>query len=211
MFKRYARRCAAAILATCIVAGANAGIVDFNRITSNSAYDVGSQLQVSVSPVSSNRVEFRLVNAGPLASSMTAWYFQGVSALFQSIYAIDNSSAGVTFTADGAPPNLPGGAPYDFTPDFRVTSTAPRSPNGVNPGEYLAVIFNLKTGVALSDVLDRIAAGTLRLGMHIQSLPDGDSDSYLSCPPTNAVPSPTALSAGMLGMACAGMLRRRLG
>jgi hypothetical protein len=51
--------------------------------------------------------------------------------------------SGVDFAPGASPPNLPGGnAPaFSFDANFSADSTPPAQPNGVNPGEFLSMIF----------------------------------------------------------------------
>lgn len=194
-----------------VTTSASADIFGFTRITGNSNYDVGNQLSVDVQWLGSSLVSFRFDNVGPLASSITAIYFDDANDnLLNSLSSIDNSSAGVNFTAGGSPPNLPGGnnAGPSFSSDFRVSSTSPRSPNGVGIGEFVTLAYSMQNGVTFNDVLAGLNGGELRIGMHVQSMPDGDSDSYINV--GTAVPSPDAGMLGILGISALSALRRRV-
>ncbi|WP_373527345.1 PEP-CTERM sorting domain-containing protein [Nostoc sp.] len=63
--------------------------------------------------------------------------------------------------------------------------------NAVQSGESLGITFNAN----YNTVLTAINAGTLKLGIHVGSLPNGKSDSYVnSVPtPTTSVPEPSTL------------------
>jgi hypothetical protein len=107
------------------------------------------------------------------------------------------AGTGVSFTYD-AGGNLPQGnnAVPAFDPDFSIINE-PGSANGIQPGEILAVAISL-TG-SFQDVLNALASGTLRIGLHVQGLPNGGSDAYINNP--TAVPLPMAflLGAPVLG------------
>ena len=112
--------------------------------------------------------------------------------------------------AEGAtPPDLPGGNALSppFPADFSADSDAPVEANGVNPGETLGVRFALLPGAPFADVLDDLGDGSLRIGIHVQALPSGGSESFIN---TSPVPEPGALapvcSAGVL----LGLARRRM-
>jgi hypothetical protein len=165
---------------------------------------------------------FTFNNVGGSASSIADVYFDdgtllGLSAIRDkddSILALGGlGDAGVDFTSGGAsPPNLPGAnnasPPFQVTAGFLADSDPPAQSNGVNPGEYLQIVFNLQAGKTFADTLNALAlagaAGGLRIGIHVQGFGSGGSESFVNAP----VPEPgTALlvSLGLSGL----LLRRR--
>ena len=108
----------------------------------------------------------------------------------------------VTFLAGGKPGNLPSGnAPtVDFSSNANWTSDNPGSEWGVNAGESIS--FSL-TGVNLAN----FANGTMRVGVHLQGLPDGGSVSLVSA--VTAVPEPETYALMLAGLALMGTLARR--
>jgi hypothetical protein len=132
---------------------------------------------------------FTFSNIGPAASSITAVYFDGGPLL--GIASI-NYSAGVSFSQDAAPPNLPGGE--NLTPSFQVTAglsadaDAPKQPNGVNPGESLGILFALQSGRTFTDILTDMQDSSLRIGIHVQGFSSGGSESFVNTP--TPVPEP---------------------
>jgi hypothetical protein len=219
-----------AILAMSIAVGiaAPAGAVTygFDCITNNLAGDctIGeAQLSVDVTagPLA-NQVTFTFNNVGAGASSIADVYFDdgtllGISALRDaddSIVALGGlGSPGVDFSLGAAPPDLPGGntvvPPFNVTAGFLADSDAPAQPNGVNPGEFLQIVFNLQAGKTLADTLSALALagqpGGLRIGIHVQGFGSGGSESFIN----NPVPEPgtfALVAAGMLGL---GIARRR--
>ena len=121
--------------------------------------------------------------------------------------------------------------PFETTKGFSADSDSPTSRNGVNPGEWLGIVFTLGahddgTPMTFSDVDQALLVGTflsdnlppgvgpddpgapmnLRIGLHVQGLPDDDeSDLYVQ-----HVPVPGAAIMGMIGLACVGVSRRRM-
>jgi hypothetical protein len=184
----------------------------FVNITHNNEIDamIGqAQLFLEVAPVVGvPQVNFNFLNTGPLASSICDVYFDDGS-LLGIAEIIDGP--GVSFSAPASPSNLPGGASispaFVTTAGFSADSDPPVQPNGVNPGEELSIVFALQTGRTYADVLDELAAETLRIGIHVQGFAGGGSESFIndSCP----IPAPGALLLCALGASLIGVLRHR--
>jgi hypothetical protein len=159
----------------------------------------------------SNFAEFYTTD--PLPSSITDVYFDDGSLL--GIANIFNGS-GVSFSNPAVPGNLPGGnsiePPFETTDGFSADSDTPVQPMGVNPGESVGILFNLQPGKDFEDVLaaiyqgfdDPLAAESLRIGLHIQSIgPESGSDSFIM------TPVPGAVILGLLGLSIAGIKLRK--
>jgi hypothetical protein len=178
----------------------------FNCITNNNAADCAigvSQLHLDASAAGAGQVRFELTNSGPAQSTIAGAYWDDDSSLLASIASI--SSAGVSFSANGSPPDLPGGNSINpaFSGDFRVNANAPPPQNGVNPGDVLDVVFNLANGVSANDVINALGSGSLRVGVHVINFASGGSESFVN------TPEPAALLLGALGLAGLAAFRRR--
>ena len=208
------------ILVVCCALGATAGgaaadmTLGFFNITNNVAGNalIGEQqLFVDVSDPGGGQVLFTFRNEGPAASSITDVYFDDGSLL--GIAAIDNSDPGVEFSQWATPPNLPGGngmvPKFQTTAGFSADSDPPVQPNGVNPGEDLGILFDLKKHPAatFADVIDELTSGALRIGIHVQGFGGGGSESFVNVP----VPVPGALVLGAMGLGLVACVRRRIG
>ena len=194
----------------------------FTVITSNNPVNgpIGSsQLGVDVMAESweATQVTFVFHNYGPVASSITGVYFDDGTLL--DISQIVNGP-GVLFSEGGNPGDLPAGNNAD--PDFVVTqgflaTSDGAMANGVNPGEWLKVTFDLKKTDAdvqqtASDTLAALVDGTLRIGIHVQAFADnGKSESFVSDPLVPApplVPLPAPVWAGLALFAGIGLKRK---
>lgn len=184
---------------------------DFARITNNSpVYNVASQLSLSVEGVvGGTDALFTLSNAGPVASAICDVYFDDSAGLLDFAgVVITGSGPGVVFVPGANPADLPGGGAVGFSADHSVQSPPPPVHHGVGPGEWLKLYVPIVSGSAFEDViaaLDLGAAGLdmLRVGLHVQGLPDGQSDGYVH------TPVPGALLLGMIGLTAAGFKLRR--
>lgn len=164
----------------------------FFNITNNNSTDatIGvAQLSVDVTSFNSG-VKFHFTNSGPLASSITDVYFDDVvPSLLGNLFGIASSS-GVSFSPGASPPNLPGGNDplYSFVADLSADSNRPVQPNGINPGEYLDIIF---TGANIDNVLAAIYTSGLRIGIHVQGFNTGGSEGFINT--AAPVPEPTSM------------------
>ena len=189
----------------------SAEIFGFDCISTGAPTDCAileAQLSVNVTAgVEPNQVAFQFTNSGPSASSISEIYFQDPIPLLGALYSI-SSSAGVSYTSNCNPNNLPGGAPLGFT----TTYCAERSGNqqtGVNPGESVTIIYTLQSGYDLDDVLAAINDGSYRMGLHVIGFADRGSVSGIDTPNTS-VPEPTSLLFVTTGLLLGGLgLNRR--
>jgi hypothetical protein len=149
-----------------------------------------------------------------IPSSITDVYFDG--GLLLGTAEIINGGPGVSFSNHVVPGDLPGGnsiePPFETTAGFSADSDTPVQPMGVNPGESVGILFNLKDEQTFADVLaeiyqgseDPLAGDSLRIGLHLQSIgPEGGSDSFIM------TPVPGAVSLGLFGLSVAGTNLRK--
>lgn len=157
----------------------------FLDVTNASGSDTGSALSAS-------QVLFKFSN--PItgaASSITQIYFDYSKTwidLFQGLATngITGSGSGVKFEQSTGNLNLPGGNNVNFSADFGVEAKKQGgvANNGVNTGEFVSVLFNLKSGKTLQDVLNSMNDGSLRAGFHVQAFANGGSEAFVNLPTT---------------------------
>lgn len=206
----------AAILAFLAPAANATTVLSFAAVTDNdpAAVATAGQYSVAVSAVEGNpnQVAFQFFNDGSsnATASITGIYFDDGTLL--GIAQVINGT-GVVFSQGASPRDLPGGnqaaPPFEVTAGFAADSDSPTSPNGVNAGETVTIIFNLQSGGTIAEVLSELATGELRIGIHVQSLPPGDdgSESFINTP---LVPEPGLLAmAGIGALALLRTTRRR--
>jgi len=203
---------AVALLLCAVATPAFAATVGFGCITNSSASDCGigsAQLQLTITSEGPEQVRFKFWNSGPEQSVISEVYFDDGALL--GIASIVNGS-GVVFHQDANPPDLPGGnnavPPFQVTAGFLAEAIPSPAMNGVGPGEWVSIIFNLQSGASFSDVLTQFSDGTVRAGVHVISFASGGSESFVNHP----LPEPSAavlLLAGLSGVALHRLLSSR--
>jgi hypothetical protein len=189
-----------------------------NNITGNSATNAlagSQQLKISVTDASggenltSTQVLFKFSNVGAATSSITQIYFDNGASL-KTIKTPVNSGAGVSFSTATGNLNLPGGNSLTskFVSDFGIKANVPVSQKGVNNtgaggDEWVSVLFDLGPNKTLKSVMDEMANGSLRIGMHVQAFGNGGSEAFVNKltpevkrpPVVTKVPEPTTIAA----------------
>jgi len=200
-----------------LCAAAEAGpTYSFTNITNNDPGDAAigeAQLFVELIDLLS-QVQFTFTNTGPEASSITDVYFDDGSLL--GIALIINTPGFVEFSQPATPPDLPGGnsviPPFNVMDGFSADSKTPVQHLGVNPGESLGIIFDLQSGGVFADVVDNLASGALRIGIHVQGFSSEGSESFINngiVDGNGIIPAPGAILLGGIGIGLVGWLRRR--
>ncbi len=194
----------------CAFAGAAAASpveFGFTRVEPHNApVNPGSQFKMLVDTVSASQVSIKFTNAVGIASSISEIYFDdAMDSLLGSIASL--TQVGTNFTSGGANPgNLPGG--NNLTPPFQADSMfsadAQGNPsNGIDTaGDSLTMIFNLKSSINFTDLLNALNSGGLRVGLHVRAIGQtGDSDSFVNNPivPLPAAAWPALATIGGLG------------
>ena len=203
---------------TLLIAGAASARADyatysFYNITGNNLADAAigeAQLFVEVWDMG-DQVRFHFFNTGPEASSITDLYFDDGS-LLGIAYIDSGDQPGVAFSESASPPDLPGGngitPPFETTVGFLADSDPPTQPNGVNPDEWVDIVFDLQDGAGFNDVIGQLGSGALRIGMHVQGFEGGGSESFVN--EIQVIPAPGAAVLGAIGLAMVRWVKRQL-
>ena len=196
---------------------AHATTVSFYCISNNSATNCATgatQLSVDVLNIGPGQVQFNFYNSGFANSSIADVYFDDGSLLgIASLIDADDGTggdSGVDFSLGASPGNLPSAnnasPPFQTTSGFSADADPPVQPLGVNPGEWLGIIFDLQGTQSYADVIAELTNGDLRIGLHVQGFGDGGSESFVN----NPVPVPAAVwlfGSGLTGLV--GVARRK--
>ena len=199
---------------------ARANPYPFGAISDNSGISgaIAAQFSVEISDHGNNQVLFTFSNAGPLDSIMTGGYFDDGALLGISGIIL---TPGVDFQYPiNGQENFPEGAnlepPFETTAGFSAGKDG-NVANGVDPGESLKIVFNLKQtddfAYDFDDVIVAMDLGltnpwdpeSLRIGIRVQSLGvDGEfSEAFVHAP------VPGAVVLGMFGLAVVGLKLRK--
>ena len=217
--------CAFIIAAAAALPASAALTVSFNRITANNSgnADIGNHLFLNISNAGADQFLFTFRNTASFfpKSSISEIYFDSDKVLsgLNQIY----DQTGVKFSSGAKPADLPGG--QSISPIFVATSVLsisannPSPSNGINPGESLSVLYNL-AGPNYDSLVTALINRELRIGLHVQGLANGSSESFInnlppplpdppaaSSPPT--IPAPAALILASIGAGFVSFLRRR--
>ncbi len=145
-------------------------------------------LRVEVADGGPKLVDFTFYNESLVDSSIARIYFDDDGGSLSGLAGIDG-----LFSQSASPGNLPGARsldlPFEATDEFSIGADAPPPKNGINPGQWAKITFDMTGGATLYDVIDALEAGTLRAGVHVIALPDGSSGSAV----TVAAPEPATL------------------
>ncbi len=154
--------------------------------TNNGMYSDSDKvsLLVEVTDGGDNKVEFKVRNESEIDCAIARVYFDD-GALLGVAEIVDG--AGTDFEQPATPGNLPAGnelePPFETTQDFSMGPENQPPHKGINPGESLTIIFNLKDGYVYQDVLNQLDDLTLRIGAHVIAFPDGSSESAVTPEP----------------------------
>ena len=148
----------------------------------------------------SGQARVELYNGSSVNSTIAEIYFDDSGGVLSEI--ADIVGPGTSFSEGGSPGHLPAGndlSPAFQTPaDFMASADNPAPTNGVNPGEDVAILFEVNGCVC--HVVKDLEDGTLRIGLHVIAFSDGSSESATT-------PEPATMALMLAGSLM--LLRRR--
>jgi hypothetical protein len=154
--------------------------LDIFTNTGQYAHNSSIDLYFKVVPNASG-IDFTFHNDSTVSSSIAGIYFDDIG--FLTYNSITNGT-GTAFNYGAAPGNLPAGNNLtpSFQADYAFGADSPATKNGINPGEWVTISFNLKAGNTSTDVINALNNHNLRVGVHLIGLPDGSSESAVQAP-----------------------------
>jgi hypothetical protein len=174
----------AVAMVACFATSSWAYTYAFTNITANSAVNAETgetQLFMDITDAGDNQAVFTFWNSLDPGdpSSITQIYFDDDSGILSDISEITTSS-GVNYYEPSKVGNLPGGNALDprFRGDFSVEPEPPTAPNGINPGEYLSLLFDIDGD--FESLITALEGNQLRVGFHVQAFGDGGSEAFVN-------------------------------
>ncbi len=202
----------AAVVAGCVASGASAATVGFENIAGGDTVgdSLAGQFSLNIETFSLTQVLVEVISAVNTGAS----YFIGgiyvddsadVLGGEETAFSAAQSSPGNLFEYDLK--NFPQGNSIGFTETasyIRQTGGGICTANafGIQPGEYAGFLFD----GSLDDVLAALGDGSLAFGLHVQSIGDVGSDSYVT---PSQVPVPAAGVLLLAALGAFGLFRSR--
>lgn len=159
--------------------------------TGNNNPNIASQFYMELSDAGNNTALFKLYNSGPVASTISdVQFYDGALLALAALQDRDDAingvlgHEGVDFTKGKPfhPDRLPAYPRASFGAD-RDAGPGGIS-NGIDPGEWLGILFDLQPNHTFADLVAQLQSGTtVFVGLHVQRIGDnGGSDWYISSP-----------------------------
>lgn len=182
--------------------------LDYSVVENNSpTIDLSGQLETLVTiDNDTNTATFKVWNDVGLQSSITDIYFDYPAddeAAALSGWSFTDSGAGVDFASPASPGELPGNGSISFTTDYSAGATPPPYHSGLNLStEWILFSANIYDGY---DLYSALLSGAVRVGLKLQGLSDGASETYVS----HVSPVPVPAAAWLFGSALLGFMATR--
>lgn len=210
-------KCRACVLGACVVAAVGSTVsatpLPFAVYENADSVDVSAlSLWVNIAAGPGATVDFTFHNNSSGASilaSVTAIYFEATTNRIADGSLPLGLQSGVVSFSPGASPSDPKGGIQGWGGNLAVFgATAPSAHNGIGPGEWRTVRFDLVNGT-VNDVIDDLNNGVFRIAQHVQRLGSNEQSSVWTTIETVVIPLPGVAGLGALGLGLVAIRRRR--
>lgn len=195
-----------------VFAGAAQAITTYSFTNASSVSGIASQFFVDVEEINSSTVLFGFRNESPAGTlpTITGVNFKDGSLLWLSKIVYDGNGS-VSFTRGAASPNNDDRT--RLSTGFLVNEDG-SGQNGINPGEWLGIQFQLMSGQTYSDVINELNDSSIQISLFVN---DGTID-VTGAPNLQvlsnqlapiAVPVPGAFMLSGIGLGFVGFIKRR--
>jgi hypothetical protein len=196
---------------------ASAVTFGFERITNNSPIDAASQFSVDVTDGGGFALFDFTVLAGLQDPNVAEIYFDVRNgSIVDPITVAQNIGTSFSPLNSVNPGDLPGGGSnFNVTSGLGIDSDVSGPPaqrpfpssDGLNIDDTLVLSIAYGAGFGFDDLIAGMNSGQVRIGMHVRSLANGQSDSFVTAP--TPIPLPAAAWMLLAGLGGLGMLSRR--
>ncbi|MBI5559444.1 MAG: PEP-CTERM sorting domain-containing protein [Deltaproteobacteria bacterium] len=168
----------------------------FTVVEDNSPLNPAGQLQVDVTDEGGGITLFAFSNTGNIQSTIADIYFDW-EATSTLTFAGYDSTGDVSFDHFASPSDLSGGQTIDFTADWSTDADPPPGTNQNGIDNWTAGIQDTLTiaftGSSFNAILSALNSEDFRIGLHLQGLTDGESESYVTGGGPAPVPEPATM------------------
>jgi hypothetical protein len=178
--------------------------LQFSLISGDSPLADQVNINLQVSKVAANQIRLDFKNLSGTTATVSHIYLQDRDGVMGAFNLLNTGPA--VFEFDKKPKNFPGGNNIGFETTFSFGAKNPSPKWGIEAGESFQMLVDLTTPRVAAEFMQGLGTKSVRVGLHVQALEDGNSLSLVSTPPGGGgggeVPEPGTMA--LLGSALVG-------